>query len=103
MKKSTLITNDQVKHVAKLANLIIEEKDVAEFQIKLQSVLGYVKLIQEIQTDNVVATTQVTGLTNIFREDQVEEARMFTQAEALVNASESHQGFFMVPAILKAL
>lgn len=103
MSKSILITSDQVRHLAKLAHLSIAEKSVGYFQAKLEYLLEYVKVINSIKTSNIDATTQVTGLTNVLREDIVDEARMLTQAQALSNAKKTHNGFFMVSTIFKTI
>lgn len=95
-----VITTDDVKHVARLANLPITDDQIPKFQSQLESILEFVKTVQTVDTDGVPETTQVTGLENIWREDVVEDSRTFTQDEALSNAKNKHNGFFMVKAIL---
>ncbi len=99
-KSQPVITLADVKHTAQLANLPIVDDRIAKFQTQLESILGFVKTVQTVDTEGVAETTQVTGLENIWREDVVEDSRTFTQAEALSNASSTHNGFFMVKAIL---
>ncbi|MBI3559237.1 Asp-tRNA(Asn)/Glu-tRNA(Gln) amidotransferase subunit GatC [Candidatus Gottesmanbacteria bacterium] len=60
-----------------------------------------VSKLQKIETKNVVPTSQVTGLTNVFREDVIETDRILTQSEALSNAKKTHNGYFVVPKILE--
>ena len=56
--------------------------------------------IQAIKTDNTEETHQVTNVVNVLREDKVDKNRMLSQEEALANAKETHDGYFLVEAIL---
>ncbi|OGH29923.1 MAG: asparaginyl/glutamyl-tRNA amidotransferase subunit C [Candidatus Levybacteria bacterium RIFCSPHIGHO2_12_FULL_37_9] len=87
-----------VGHIAKLANLEIKESEKEKFQKQLSSVLQYVDKLQEVDTKDVEATSQVTGLENVTREDETKPS--LTQEEALSNSKSTHNGFFKVKAIL---
>lgn len=95
------LTNDQVMHVAKLAQLQLSEAEIKEYKEQLSEVLDYVEQLQEVDTDNIEPTAQTTGLTNIFREDQVDPMTMLNASDALSNANKVHNDFFMVDLILK--
>jgi aspartyl-tRNA(Asn)/glutamyl-tRNA(Gln) amidotransferase subunit C len=94
------ITQDDVRHVAKLASLPVTEAQIPKFQSQLESILEFVRTVQTVDTEGVPETTQVTGLENIWREDEIDDTRTFTNEEALSNARSTHNGFFMVKAIL---
>lgn len=96
-----LITPNDVAHVAKLANLTLTPAQLAKFQPQLESILEYVRLVQQASTDGVEETAQTTGLTNVWREDVVDDSRTLTQQQALSNTKHTHNGYFMVPAILQ--
>ena len=98
---SNAITGVVVQKVAKLAKLTITPKQQEKFAQQLSSVIGYVSKIQELDTARVPETSQVTGSKNVFREDVVENGRMLTQEEALSNAKNTHNGYFVVPAIFE--
>ena len=95
------LTPKDVTHVAKLAHLPLADKDVDKRTEELQSVLGYMSKIQSLDTEQVPEMLQVTPTDHTMREDVVDESRTFTQAEALQNAPQSHDGFVMVPAIFE--
>ena len=95
-----VITQDDVKHVAKLANLPVSDNSIPTFQKQLESILEFVRTVQTADTEGVEETTQVTGLENILREDKIDDSRTFTNEQALSNAKNKHNGFFMVKAIL---
>ena len=65
----TQLTHDQVRHIAKLARLRLTDAEVEKFSTELTAILKYVDMLQEVKTDGVPPTEQVTGLTNILRED----------------------------------
>lgn len=67
----TKLTDDQVRHIAKLARLNLNEKEVSKFADELTSILQYIDMLQEVDTKNVEAGMQVTGLSNEKREDSV--------------------------------
>ena len=90
-----------VAHIAALANLQITDVQKEKFSSQLSSVLGYMASIQSLNTDGVIETAQVTGLTNVFREDSIDEKRTFTQEEALKNAKRTYNGYFVVPAVFE--
>lgn len=65
------LTKDQVLHVAKLARIGLDEKQIQKFQKELSSILDYVEMLNEVDTKGIEPTSQVTGLTNVGREDEV--------------------------------
>ena len=65
------LTNDEVKHVAKLARLELSNEEVEMFVPQLSGVLEYFKVLDETNTDGVKPTNQVTGLENVSFEDEI--------------------------------
>ena len=88
-----------VKHIAKLANLPLDEQEEKKLETQLTETLDYIKILQEVDTNNVQPTAHVTGLENITREDTASSS--LTQQEALSNTKKQHNGFFIVNAILE--
>ncbi len=64
------LTKDQVKHVAKLANLPITPEEESKYSEQLSKILDYVDKLNEVDTSNVEPTFNVTGLSNVTREDE---------------------------------
>ncbi len=98
-KSSTKLTTSDVVHIASLANLIISPELLKNLTVDLSSILDLVGKLQEVDAKNIFPTSQVTGLTNIFREDTVEPS--FSQKETLANAPRTHNGYFVVDAIFE--
>lgn len=101
MNSKGKLTLENVRHLAKLANLSLTERQLEELLPQFSNILKFVSQVQSLKTDNVEETSQITGLENVFREDIVDEKRMFSQDEALRNANRKHNGFFVVDAILE--
>lgn len=91
------LTKDQVKHVAKLANLPLTEEEEKKYSEQLSETLDYVEQLNKIDTNNVEPTHSVTGLSNVMRPDETEPS--LSQEEALANAKSKENGFFKVKAI----
>lgn len=88
-----------VKHVAKLANLPLDEEEAKKFEEQLSSILEYVEQLKKVDTTGVEETSQATGLENVTREDETTPS--LTQEEVLQNTKSKHSGMFKVPAILE--
>lgn len=88
-----------VSHVAKLASLPLKKEEIEKFQKQLSSILTYITKLNELDTENIEPTPQVTGLENVVREDQPSPS--LSQEEVLKNTKSKHSGFFKVPAIFK--
>lgn len=88
-----------VQHIAKLANLTISKEEEEKFEKQLSDVLEYVKKLDEVNTDNVIPTSQVTGLENVVREDTTSPS--LSQKEALKNTRSTQNGFIAVGGIFE--
>lgn len=98
---STKITKKQVHHIANLANIPIDDQEAEKLAKGFEETLETITDLQSIDTNGVEPTHQVTGMENVLREDKVDDSRTFTQEEALKNAKQTHQGFFVVPRLIK--
>lgn len=88
-----------VKHVAKLANLPLSPQEETVFLQQFTDTLTTVDLINQLDTNNIEPTSQVTGLVNITRPDVINRDRVLSQSAALSQAKHTHNGYFVVPAI----
>ncbi len=92
------ISQEEVKKIAKLADLKLTENEVEKFQKQLSEVLDYVAVLDELDTFKVKPTSQVTGLKNITRDDETEPS--LSQKESLSNTKNKHNGYFKIPAVI---
>lgn len=68
------LTQDQVRHIAKLARLTLTDDQAERFSKELSSILNYIEQLQEVDTENVEPLAHVTGMTNSFRADEVRQS-----------------------------
>ncbi len=94
------LTKEQVKHIAELARLGLSGEEIEKFRQHLSSILGYVELLNEVDTSKVEPTAQTTGLKNVSREDKPQKEQCLTQEEVLANAPEKQDGFVKTKAVL---
>jgi aspartyl-tRNA(Asn)/glutamyl-tRNA(Gln) amidotransferase subunit C len=90
---------DEVQKIAKLSQLNLSEDELVKFQGQLSEVLNYVEVLNELDTDKVEPSSQVTGLENIAREDEVKNS--LTLKEALSGSSETEKEMFVTKAVFK--
>ncbi len=71
-----MLTRDELLHIAKLAKLRIPEEKIDKFASDMNQILDFFKDLQEVDTDNVPETSQVTGLENVARPDVIELSKI---------------------------
>lgn len=67
------LTIKEIEQIAALARLELSEKEKKMYAEQLSVVLDYIGMLNEVNTDNVIETSQVTGLEDVTREDGVGE------------------------------
>ena len=92
-----MLTTDQVKKIAKLANLSLTDSEIEKFQTQLSESLDYVAILDSLDTTNQPVTNQVTGKENVTREDKIKTS--LPQAEILDQAKETKDDYFKVKNI----
>jgi len=93
-----MIDEKEVRQVAELARLALSPEETRRFASQLSHILDYIRQLNEVDTSSVEPMSHPLDLKNVFRQDEVKpslEAR-----EALANAPEKRDGFFLVPPVL---
>jgi len=91
MSDST-VDADEVRHVADLARVDLDEDDVGRYADQFADILDHFETLDEVP--DVEAEPD---LVNVMRPDEVEES--LSQEEALENAPETEDGFFKGPKV----
>ena len=65
------ITKNDTLHLANLSSISIDSKESASLAIDLEKIVKYIEQLSELNTDGIEPTYQVTGLSNIQRNDQI--------------------------------
>src|SRR5688572_10531155 len=95
------LTDDEVKRVANLARLPLDDNEIEVLKPQLSEIIDYVEQLKEVDTTNVEPTSQTTGLINVFREDTIDSNRILNVGDALSNTPNKHNNYFVVDLILK--
>lgn len=64
------LSRDDVLKLARLARLKLSEDEIAKYQRELGEILAYVEQLDSVDVSGLLPTSQVTGLTNVTREDK---------------------------------
>lgn len=65
------LTRDDILKLAQLARISLTDEEVEEFAGEFNAILTYVKQLDAVDTSGLEPTSQVTGLTNVTRPDEV--------------------------------
>ena len=91
------ISFDDVVHVSRLARIDFKENEFEEITEQLGSILNYISSLNELDTKDVLPTSHVLSIKNVFREDIVNEPNV-NEIEKM--APEFKNGCFLVPKVL---
>lgn len=95
----THISRDDVLHLAQLSNLQLEEAEIDNLRTDLGNILGYVEQLSQLDTDGLEPTYQVTGLSNVWRDDKIIDYGV-SRDDLLERSPESANHQVKVPKVL---
>ena len=93
------VTNDQVRHIARLARIAMSDEELERLVPELNNILGWVEQLGEVDTDGVEPLTAVIDQKLRLREDAVTDGDC--RDSVLANAPEPQHGFFGVPKVIE--
>lgn len=93
------LSNDDVKYIAKLARLHVNDDEVEQFGEQLSSILDYVAKLQEVNTDDVPELQHALEVSNIFRDDIEEHFDEDARKSAIENFSNSNGDLLEVQSV----
>lgn len=96
---NSIITENDVRYIAKLAKLTFEDEEIGRFVSELNSILDYINKLNELDTSNVEPTSHFLDISNVTRPDIPE--KKISHEEAIRNAPEEGYGHFKVPRIIE--
>ena len=67
------LTREDILKLARLARLDISEEEIAEYSQELSSILEYVEQLNQVDIEGLEPTLQITGLTNVARDDEIKD------------------------------
>ncbi|WP_303975357.1 Asp-tRNA(Asn)/Glu-tRNA(Gln) amidotransferase subunit GatC [Streptococcus merionis] len=93
------ISDEEVRHVAKLSKLSFTEEETTAFATSLTKIVDMVELLNEVDTTGVPITTTMAERINVMREDKAEAG--WSCEELFKNVPEHENNLIKVPAILE--
>lgn len=95
----TTISTKTIQQLATLSALDLSADETNSLQQDIERILGYVEKLAELDTSNVEPTYQVTGLSNVWRDDSVEHSEVGRDA-LLALAPSTDKSQIKVPKVL---
>lgn len=95
------LTKEEVKHIALLARLGLTEEEIEKFAGQLSAILDYVKQLEEVDTEAVLPTAQVTGLENVMADDAINQAGAEVREELLKLAPEREDNLVKTKSVFE--
>jgi len=92
------LDKNQVKYVAELSRIELDDKALDDFTKQLDKILKYMEKLNQLDTKNTPSTSHLQGLENVFRKD--EHKQSLANNEVLKNAPEQENDHFRVPKII---
>lgn len=93
------ISVSEIEKVARLARIELGTEELETMTLEISSILNFVETLQAKDTKNVQATSQVTGLNDVWREDKVVKSKVPAK-DLLAGAPETKDGYVKVKKVL---
>jgi len=93
------ITVEEVLKLAKLSHLHITAEEAEQYAKEIESIIVYVEQLQSIDTAGLESTSQVTGLTNVMREDELDDYQVSSE-ELLAGTPQIEDRYIKVKRVL---
>lgn len=92
------VTREELLHIAKLANLTINENEIDKYLVNLTDILNFANIVNNANVDGLKETIGSNTNYNVFRKDEIVN---FEDNEALLqNAPEKEQNMFKIPKVI---
>lgn len=92
------VSKDDVRHLATLSQIDVSDEQAEALTTQLDNIVKYINMLDELDTDGVEPTFQVTGLQNVMRDDVIEER--LPRETLLALAPDQEAGQVKVPKVL---
>jgi len=87
-----------IDKLSALSKLEFEEQEKLNLQIELQKMLDFVKKLSEVDTEGIEPLMHISNQYDVFRKDEI--AGDFSVNDALSNANNKNEQFFLVPKVI---
>jgi len=93
------IDKNQVKKVAKLSRISLEDNKIDSLSKDLDSILTFVEKLNELDTKEIKTLKSIADKTLEARKDIVDDGKI--KNDILKNSPEKNEDFFIVPKVIE--
>ena len=93
------IDKNQVKKVAKLSRISVDDNKINSLSKDLDSILTFVEKLNELDTKEIKTLKSITNKTLEARNDIVDDGKI--KNDILKNSPEKNEDFFIVPKVIE--
>lgn len=97
--KKVPLSKDTVKHVAHLARIELDSKELEKLSGQLKDILDFIDKLKELDVRDASPTSHILALSNVLRDDRPGESLPIEKA--LKNAPQKKDNFFVVPKVIE--
>ena len=90
---------NQVKKIAKLSRISLDEKKLESLSKDLSSILNFVEELNKLDTHKIEPLTSIIDKTLEPRSDKIDDGKIKDQI--LKNSPEKNEEFFIVPKVIE--
>jgi len=94
------LTKDDVRDIATLARVGITDEEVVLYQKDMSSALKYFDKLQEVDTEGVEEIGHITGVTDVYRSDKMQEMSDDGKKIIMDNIADTRDGYIKVKSVL---
>lgn len=92
------VSKSDVAHLAALSSISLGDDELDSLTVDIENIVGYIEQLQELDTTGVEPTYQLTGLSNVWHDDEIQPQLPREELLALAPASLNNQ--VKVPKVL---
>lgn len=92
------VSEEELLHIAQLANLKLKEDEIEEYLLNLQDILNYANIVNNAPVQGLKEAIGVNDNFNVFRKDEIKK---FEDSDLLLqNAPEKERRMFKIPKVM---
>jgi len=92
------ISREEVEKVSLLGRLLLSEDELETMTSQMGQILGYMELLDEVDTEQVEPMAHAVEVSDVFRVDETRPS--LPRDQALANAPQRDDECYRVPAVL---
>lgn len=100
MKQKKTLTKEEIIYLSQLGGLKLTEEEIERYQKQLEETVEYIANLEELNTEKIKPTSHTNNLTNVFFDDGEKNIMALTPEQALKNAKNKKDGYFIVKRII---